>query len=64
MKNVSCVLLLISILLFLVAVYNKFAGQDGWLLGYSAQAWWRCSMAFAVWAIASKLVCPFSKSCE
>ena len=64
MKHVSGILLVISILLFLVAVYNKFAGQEGWLLGYSAQGWWRCSMAFAVWAIASKLVCPFSKADE
>ena len=64
MKHVSWILLLISMLLCLVAVYSKLAGQDGWLLGYAPQSWWRCSMLLAVWAIASKIVCPFSKADE
>jgi hypothetical protein len=64
MKHVSSILLLISMLLFLVAVYNKLVGQEGWILGYAAQGWWRCSMAFAVWAIAAKLVTPTCKAAE
>jgi len=64
MKYVPTVFLLLSVVLGLVAIYNKFVGQDGWLLGFAAQSWWRVSLTFAVWAIASKIVCPFSKADE
>ena len=62
MKHVPMVLVLISILICLVAVISKFAGQDGWILGFAPQSWWRVSMLVAVWAIASKLVCPISNA--
>jgi hypothetical protein len=64
MKHVPWIFLMISVLLCFVAVYSKFAGQDAWLLGYAPQSWWRVSLLVAVWAIASKIVCPFSKADE
>jgi hypothetical protein len=62
MKHVSWIVLLLSLLCFLVAVYNKFAGQDGWILGYVAQSWWRVAMYLAVFAIASRIACPWIES--
>jgi hypothetical protein len=64
MKHMPWLLLLISMLLCLVAVYSKFVGHDGWILGIAAQSWWRVSLLVAVWAIASKFVCPWVASEE
>ena len=64
MKHVPWIFLLVSVLLFFAGAYSKLAGRESWLLGYTASTWWRVSMSFAVWAIAAKIVCPFSKSDE
>jgi succinate dehydrogenase hydrophobic anchor subunit len=64
MKHVSLVILLLSAILFLVATYSKFAGHDGWILGFAPQSWWRVSLWLAVFAIGAKMVCPFTKSHE
>jgi len=64
MRHVSWILVLISVLLGLVAIYGKFAGQDGWILGYAPQSWWRVSLLVAVWGIAHRFVCPFSSAKE
>ena len=62
MKHMPWILVLISMLLGLVAAYSKFAGYEGWILGFAPQSWWRVSLLVAVWGIASKLVCPFSNA--
>jgi hypothetical protein len=56
------VLILISMLLCLVAVYSKLAGYDNWILGFAPQSWWRFSLLVAVWGIASKFVCPWAEA--
>ncbi len=62
MKHVSWIILLLSAIVFLVAVYSKFAGHDGWMLGFAPQSWWRLSLWLAVFAIASKMTCPWLES--
>ena len=64
MKHVSWVILLLSAIILLVAVYSKFAGQESWVLGFAPQSWWRVSLWLAVFAIGSKMVCPFTKAGE
>jgi hypothetical protein len=56
MKMVPWVLLGISVVLFIICVYSKFAGPEGWVLGYAPKGWWRAAMAGAVYAIAFKLL--------
>jgi hypothetical protein len=53
--------MLLSAIIFLVAVWSKFAGQDGWILGFAPQSWWRVSLWMAVFAIAHRMTCLFIK---
>jgi succinate dehydrogenase hydrophobic anchor subunit len=62
MKHVSWIIMLLSAIVFLVAVYSKFAGHDSWILGFAPQSWWRLSLWLAVFAIAHKMTCPFIKN--
>jgi hypothetical protein len=64
MKHLPWLLFLISVLLCLIAVINKFIGHDSWILGFAPQSWWRVSLLVAVWAIASRFVCPWAEAKE
>lgn len=56
MRIVCWVLLGLSVLLFLIGVYSKFAGLGNFVMGFLPVAWWRAAMAMAIYSIAFKMV--------
>jgi hypothetical protein len=56
MRMVCWILLGLSMLLFLIGVYSKFAGVEGYVMGFVPVAWWRAAMALAIYSIAFKMV--------
>ena len=58
MKNVCWALFGFSVLLLLIGIYSKFAGEGSFVMDFPPVAWWRASMAAVIYSIALALITP------
>lgn len=56
MKNVCWALFGLSVLLFLVGTYSKFAGPGSFVMDFPPVAWWRAAMAAVIYSMALSMI--------